>query len=229
VRHLVGDLGVDPRHRARSAVPNAPIVSSEYHDVDSNDMSFLMAGRIAFKKAMEVAKPTLLEPIMAVEVTVPDEFAGSIVGDANSRRGRIQGMESNAGNTIVKAEVPMVEMLTYGADLISMTQGRGSFNMEMHHYDIAPEPLQEKVIEEAKAERGEVKEEDEYSVRRANQDPWPSRNSTRIPPSRPELRPSATSCCRVSALSSDFSPKEPRSHSSRGTAKSSRQGSTKSR
>jgi len=137
------------------------LYDGSYHDVDSNDMSFQMAGRIAFKKAMEVAKPTLLEPIMAVEVTVPDEFAGSIMGDANSRRGRIQGMESNAGNTIVKAEVPMVEMLTYGADLISMTQGRGSFNMEMHHYDIAPEPLQEKVIEKAKAERGEVKEEDE--------------------------------------------------------------------
>jgi elongation factor G len=120
-----------------------------------------MAGRIAFRKAMEVAKPTLLEPIMTVEVTVPDEFAGAIMGDVNSRRGRIHGMENRAGDTIVKAEVPMVEMLTYGVDLISMTQGRGSFNMELYRYDIAPESIQEKVVEKAKAERGEVKDEDE--------------------------------------------------------------------
>ena len=102
-------------------------------------MSFQMAGRIAFKKAMEVAKPTLLEPVMAVEITVPDEFAGIIMGDLNSRRGRIQGMDNKAGNTVVKAEVPMSEMLTYGVDLTSMTQGRGSFNMEMHHYDAVPQ------------------------------------------------------------------------------------------
>jgi elongation factor G len=137
------------------------LYDGSYHDVDSNDLSFQMAGRIAFKKAMEVAKPTLLEPIMAVEITVPDEFAGSIMGDLNSRRGRIQGMDNKGGNTIVKAEVPMAEMLTYGADLTSMTQGRGSFNMEMHHYDVVPGQLQEKIIEKAKAERGEVKEEEE--------------------------------------------------------------------
>ena len=137
------------------------LYDGSYHDVDSNDLSFQMAGRIAFKKAMEVAKPTLLEPIMNVEITVPDDFAGSIMGDLNSRRGRIQGMDNKAGNTIVKAEVPMAEMLTYGADLTSMTQGRGSFNMEMHHYDVVPGQLQEKIIEKAKAERGEVKEEEE--------------------------------------------------------------------
>jgi elongation factor G len=137
------------------------LYDGSYHDVDSNDLSFQMAGRIAFKKAMEVAKPTLLEPIMSVEITVPDEFAGTIMGDLNSRRGRIQGMDNKSGNTIVKAEVPMAEMLTYGADLTSMTQGRGSFNMEMHHYDIVPAQLQEKIIEKAKAERGEVKEEEE--------------------------------------------------------------------
>ena len=137
------------------------LYDGSYHDVDSNDLSFQLAGRIAFRKAMEVAKPTLLEPIMNVEITVPDDFAGSIMGDLNSRRGRIQGMDNKAGNTIVKAEVPMSEMLTYGADLTSMTQGRGSFNMEMHHYDIVPGQLQEKIIEKAKAERGEVKEEEE--------------------------------------------------------------------
>jgi len=137
------------------------LYDGSYHDVDSNDMSFQMAGRIAFKKAMEQAKPTLLEPIMQVEITVPDEFAGSIMGDLNSRRGRIQGMDNKGGNTLVKAEVPMSEMLTYGVDLTAMTQGRGSFNMEMHHYDIVPSQLQEKIVEKAKAARGEVKEEEE--------------------------------------------------------------------
>jgi elongation factor G len=137
------------------------LYDGSYHDVDSNDLSFQMAGRIAFKKAMETAKPTILEPIMHVEITVPDDFAGSIMGDLNSRRGRIQGMDNKGGNTIVKAEVPMSEMLTYGVELTSMTQGRGSFNMEMHHYDVVPGQLQEKIIEKAKAERGEVKEEEE--------------------------------------------------------------------
>ncbi len=153
---------------ARGFLAGYPVVNfrailydGSYHDVDSNDLSFQMAGRIAFRKAMELAKPTLLEPIMTVEITAPDEFAGTIMGDLNSRRGRIQGMDNKAGNTIVKAEVPMAEMLTYGADLTSMTQGRGSFSMEMHHYDIVPAQLQEKIIEKAKAERGEVKEEEE--------------------------------------------------------------------
>jgi elongation factor G len=153
---------------ARGYLAGYPVVDfrvvlydGSYHEVDSNDLSFQLAGRIAFRKAMEVSKPTLLEPIMTVEITVPDDFAGSIMGDLNSRRGRIQGMDNKAGNTLVRAEVPMAEMLTYGADLTSMTQGRGSFNMEMHHYDIVPAQLQEKIIEKAKAERGEVKEEEE--------------------------------------------------------------------
>ncbi len=153
---------------ARGYLAGYPVVDfrvilydGSYHDVDSNDMSFQMAGRIAFKKAMEQAKPTLLEPVMLAEITVPDEFAGSIMGDLNSRRGRIQGMDNKAGNTVVKAEVPMAEMLTYGVELTSMTQGRGSFSMEMHHYDAVPGALQEKIIEKARAERGEVKEEEE--------------------------------------------------------------------
>jgi len=134
---------------ARGYLAGFPVVDfrtilydGSYHDVDSNDLSFQMAGRIAFKKAMEVAKPTILEPIMAVEITVPDEFAGSIMGDLNSRRGRIQGMDNKGGNTLVKAEVPMAEMLTYGVDLTAMTQGRGSFSMEMHHYDVVPSQQQ---------------------------------------------------------------------------------------
>jgi elongation factor G len=127
------------------------LYDGSYHDVDSNELSFKTAGRIAFRKAMEQAKPTLLEPVMHAEITVPDEFAGAIMGDLNSRRGRISGMENKGGNTIVKAMVPMSEMLTYGTDLTSMTQGRGAFNMEMDHYDVVPAIQQEKIIASAKA------------------------------------------------------------------------------
>ena len=137
------------------------LYDGSYHDVDSNELSFKTAGRIAFRKAMEQAKATLLEPIMNVEITIPDEFAGAIMGDLNSRRGRIQGMDNKAGKTIVKAEVPMAEMLTYGTDLTSMTQGRGSFSMEMDHYDVVPQAQQEKIIAAAKAERGEEVEVEE--------------------------------------------------------------------
>ena len=137
------------------------LYEGSYHDVDSNELSFKIAGRIAFRKAMEHAKPVLLEPIMNVEITIPDEFAGSIMGDLNSRRGRIQGMDNKAGKTVVKAEVPMAEMLSYGVELTSMTQGRGSFHMEMAHYDVVPSALQEKVVAAARAERGEIKEEED--------------------------------------------------------------------
>src|SRR5450432_3407208 len=147
---------------ARGFLAGFPVVDirvtlydGSYHDVDSNELSFKTAGRIALRKAMEQAKPTLLEPIMHVEITIPDEFAGSIMGDLNSRRGRIQGMDNKAGKTVVKAEVPMSEMLTYGTDLTSMTQGRGSFSMEMNHYDVVPQAAQEKIIAAAKAARGE--------------------------------------------------------------------------
>ena len=137
------------------------LYDGSYHDVDSNELSFKTAGRIAFKKAMEQAKPTLLEPIMKVEIEIPDEFAGGIMGDLNGRRGRIQGMDNKAGKTVIKAEVPMAEMLTYGVDLTSMTQGRGSFNMEMNHYDIVPAQAQEKIIENYKKSRGEEVAEEE--------------------------------------------------------------------
>jgi elongation factor G len=153
---------------ARGYLAGYPVVDfkvvlydGSYHEVDSNDLSFQLAGRLAFKKAMEQAKPTLLEPVMKVEIEVPDEFAGAIMGDLNSRRGRIQGMDNKSGKTVVKAEVPMAEMLTYGADLTSMTQGRGSFNMEMDHYDVVPSQLQEKIIAAAKTAQGAVVEEEE--------------------------------------------------------------------
>ncbi len=137
------------------------LYDGSYHDVDSSELSFKTAGRIAFKKAMEQAKPTLLEPIMKAEIVVPDEFAGAIMGDLNGRRGRIQGMDNKAGNTVVKALVPMAEMLSYGADLTSMTQGRGSFNMEMDHYDIVPAQIQEKIVTAARAAKAGVEEEEE--------------------------------------------------------------------
>jgi elongation factor G len=153
---------------ARGYLAGYPVVDfkvslydGSYHDVDSNELSFKTAGRIAFKKAMEVAKPTLLEPVMQVEITVPDEFAGAIMGDMNSRRGRIQGMDNNAGNTIVRAHAPMSEMLTYGTDLTAMTQGRGSFSMEMDHYDFVPALQQEKIIAAAKAAGSGLEEEEE--------------------------------------------------------------------
>jgi elongation factor G len=128
----------------------ATIYDGSYHDVDSNEMSFKMAGRLAFRKCMESCKPCLLEPVMKVEIEAPDEFAGALMGDLNSRRGRVQGMESKGRTTLIKAEVPMAEMLTYGTILTSMTQGKGSYRMEMNHYDIVPQLVAEKILANAK-------------------------------------------------------------------------------
>ncbi|HVJ09626.1 MAG TPA: elongation factor G [Acidisarcina sp.] len=126
------------------------VFDGSYHEVDSNEMSFKMAGRIAFRKCMEQARPALLEPIMRVEIEAPEEFAGALMGDLNGRRGRVQGMDSRGSSTIVKAEVPMAEMLSYGTALTSMTQGRGSFRMEMDHYDIVPQLVADKILATAK-------------------------------------------------------------------------------
>jgi elongation factor G len=134
------------------------VYDGSYHDVDSNEMSFKTAGRIAFKKAMEVCKPALLEPIMKVEIEAPDEFAGAIMGDLSGRRGRPQGMNSKGKVTVVNAEVPMAEMLTYGTQLTSMTQGKGSYRMEMDHYDFVPQLVAEKILANAKRP---VEEEEE--------------------------------------------------------------------
>jgi elongation factor G len=128
----------------------ATVYDGSYHDVDSNEMSFKMAGRIAFRKAMELCKPCLLEPIMKVEIEAPDEFAGTLMGDLNSRRGRVAGMESKGRTTVINAQVPMSEMLTYGTLLTSMTQGKGSYRMEMDHYDIVPQLVAEKILANAK-------------------------------------------------------------------------------
>ncbi len=126
------------------------VFDGSYHDVDSSEMAFKIAARIGFRKCMELAKPSLLEPIMKMEIEAPDEFAGSLMGDLSGRRGRVQGMESSNSGTIIRAEVPMSEVLTYGTALTSMTQGRGSFRLEMDHYDIVPQAIAEKILAAAK-------------------------------------------------------------------------------
>jgi elongation factor G len=136
------------------------LYDGSYHDVDSSEIAFKLAGSKAFKKAMEQAKPCLLEPIMNVEITVPENYAGDIMGNLNGRRGRVQGMDAKGGSTTVKAQVPLAEMLTYASDLTSMTQGRGSYSMEVSHYDIVPQPISDKIVEKARA-AGVGKEEEE--------------------------------------------------------------------
>ena len=136
----------------------AIVYDGSYHDVDSNEMSFKTSGRLAFKKAMEVCKPSLLEPIMKVEIEAPDEFAGTLMGDLNSCRGRVGGMESKGRTTVINAQVPMSEMLTYGTLLTSMTQGKGSYRMEMDHYDFVPQLVADKILANAKRP---VEEEEE--------------------------------------------------------------------
>ena len=121
-----------------------------YHAVDSSEMAFKIAGSLAFKKAVEEANPTLLEPIMKVTITTPDEFMGDIMGDLNGRRGRVLGMDNAGKNQVINAQVPMAEFLSYASDLRSMTGGRGLFTMEFSHYDEVPAQIAAKIIEEAK-------------------------------------------------------------------------------
>jgi elongation factor G len=133
------------------------LVDGSYHTVDSSEMAFKVAGSMAFKQAYEQADPVLLEPIMEVDVTVPDDTVGSVNGDLNSRRGRLQGMEPVAGMTRIKAEVPMAEMLTYGQALTSMTGGRGDYHMQFLRYDEVPSHVAQKLIEDSKKEQEEAK------------------------------------------------------------------------
>jgi elongation factor G len=131
----------------------AVLYDGKYHDVDSSDMAFKIAGSLAFKEAMKTARPSLLEPIMHVEVYAPEQYSGDVMGDLSSRRGRISGSEARGSNVVVKALVPFAEMLSYATDLTSMTQGRASYSMEFSHYDFVPSEIAEKVIAHAKAER----------------------------------------------------------------------------
>ena len=127
------------------------LYDGSYHDVDSSELAFKIAGSLAFKKAMEQASAALLEPIMNVEVYAPEAYAGDLMGDLNSRRGRVQGMDSRPGTQVIKAQVPMAEMLSYAPTLTSLTQGRGDYTMEFSHYEIVPAQIAEKIIDQAKA------------------------------------------------------------------------------
>ena len=151
---------------ARGYLAGYPVVDfkvilfdGSYHDVDSSEMAFKLAGSKGFKKCMEQAKPCLLEPIMNVEITVPENYSGDIMGNLNGRRGRIQGMDPKGGSTVVKAQVPLAEMLTYASDLTSMTQGRGTYAMEMSHYDVVPQMIADKIVAAHKPSAVEEEEE----------------------------------------------------------------------
>ena len=131
----------------------ATVYDGSYHDVDSSEMAFKVAGSLAFKKAMETLKAVLLEPIVLLTVSVPDESMGDVIGDLSSRRGKVLGSDSQGGSTEIKAHVPMSEVLRYAPDLRSMTGGQGFFTMEFAHYEEAPQPVAEKVVAEYQAAR----------------------------------------------------------------------------
>jgi len=128
--------------------------SNKPHVIRSGGLSMKMAGSLAFKDAMTRARPTILEPVMHVEVYAPSDFAGDLMGDLNSRRGRIAGMDARDTTTVIRAQVPMAEMLTYEQHLTSATGGRGSYHMEYSHYEEVPHAQQVKIIAAAKAARG---------------------------------------------------------------------------
>jgi elongation factor G len=131
------------------------LIDGQYHDVDSSELAFKIAGSLAFKEAMAKASPTILEPVMKVEINTSEEFMGDIMGDLSHRRGRPQGMDSVNGSQVIKATVPMSEMLDYARVLRAMTQGRSSFHMEFSHYEEVPRLVQEKIIAEAQKHRQE--------------------------------------------------------------------------
>jgi elongation factor G len=132
------------------------LFDGQYHSVDSSEIAFKLAGLQAMKDALEHADPVLLEPIMLVTLSVPEEHVGDVIGDLNSRRGRPQGMEPVGGLTEIKAEVPMAEMLTYAPDLRSITQGQGDYTLEFLRYEELPAHLGQKVVEQAGEERTAV-------------------------------------------------------------------------
>jgi elongation factor G len=134
------------------------LYDGQYHDVDSSELAFKLAGALAYKEAMAQARPTLLEPVMNVEITAPNEYVGDLMGDLSSRRGHVQGMDATEDDTVIKAQVPMSELLTYGAQLRSITQGRGSFHLEFSHYAEVPHSLQDKIIAQSRAGKEAAKE-----------------------------------------------------------------------
>jgi elongation factor G len=133
------------------------LFDGQHHSVDSSEMAFKMAGSMAFKDAMENAQPTLMEPIMTVTVTVPEEYVGDVIGDLNSRRGRPLGMEPKGNVTEIKAEVPMAEMLDYAPDLRAITGGQGEYSMDLARYEEVPGHVAQQVVQQAQQEKEAVK------------------------------------------------------------------------
>jgi elongation factor G len=130
----------------------ATLVDGAYHDVDSSEMAFKIAGSMVLKEAVRKANPVLLEPMMAVEVRTPEDYMGEVIGDINSRRGQIQGMDDISGAKVVRAVVPLSEMFGYVGDLRSKTQGRASFSMEFDSYSEVPKAVAEEIIKKTRGE-----------------------------------------------------------------------------
>jgi len=130
----------------------ATLTDGQYHDVDSSEMAFKIAGQMAFKKAAEMAKPVLLEPIMGVEVVTPDEYMGDVMGDLSSRRGRIEGMEARGNTQVVRAQIPLSEMFGYSTDLRSRTQGRATYTMQFDSYQEVPNAIASDIIKRVRGE-----------------------------------------------------------------------------
>ncbi|MEJ2502002.1 MAG: elongation factor G, partial [Gemmatimonadota bacterium] len=148
---------------AKGVIAGYPVVDIEaecydgsYHSVDSSDVAFQVAGSMAFKRAVQDAAPVLLEPVMMVEITTPDEFMGDIMGDLNQRRGKIQGMDSQGSKTIIRALVPEAELYKYATTLRSMSHGRAVHSRTLHGYEEVPQHVAQQVIEAAEREEEEV-------------------------------------------------------------------------
>ncbi len=126
------------------------LYDGSYHEVDSSEMAFKVAGSMAFKDGCKKAHPVLLEPMMSVEVVTPEDFMGDVIGDLNSRRGRINGMEQRANTKVVDATVPLAEMFGYATDLRSRTQGRATYSMQFDHYEEVPKSIAEEIVAKIK-------------------------------------------------------------------------------
>jgi elongation factor G len=148
--HLAGFPVVDIR---------VAVFEGSYHDVDSSDMAFQIAASMGLKAAFEKARPIILEPVMALEVSCPEECMGDVIGDLNSRRGKVLGMDRKGQSQVIKALVPMSEILKYAPDLRSKTSGRGSFESRFSHYEEAPPPVTEKIVREAREAREAAQKE----------------------------------------------------------------------
>jgi elongation factor G len=128
------------------------LFDGSYHEVDSSEMAFKIAGSMAFKDACKKASPALLEPVMKVEVVLPEEYMGDVIGDLNSRRGRIEGMEARPGTQIIKSFVPLATMFGYATDLRSRTQGRATYTMHFSHYEEVPKQIADEIIAKAQGQ-----------------------------------------------------------------------------